>query len=246
MEFTDILWMIASVLGACLALTIVYGLMIIGIVYGIVTNTVLFLFENWVFQAAFGAWVVFALQQVHQKSVQQSDLFQKRYEQKLVAIQSFFGLVDKRIYASRAYLATLRAPQQDESWVAERERYRDAVREWNEKAPGVLVTMLTLLPARMCYQLERDTFLPFAHSDQLLGTIRRARLNGTESQNTIFGTRDILAELVENSNISLAEFLNLAKEERKFLNQEPAISERNLPNLSLGYLVASLFKPSIN
>lgn len=243
---SELFWMTLLVASACIKLAIVYAMILFGSIFGLLTSAVAFLFENWIFQAAFGAWVVFALQQIHQKSVQRTDLFQKRYEQKLSAIQSFFGLVDKRIYASRAYLATLRVPQPDESWVTERERYREAVREWNERAPSVLVTMLTLLPARMCYQIERDTFLPFSQVDQMLASIRRARSSNSPSRDAVFSTQDILADLVTNSNVSLASFLNLAKKERKLIDQEPSISEENLPNLSFGYLVASLFKTTID
>lgn len=246
MEIADHIWFGIFVAFSCVQLAIVYILILISVAFAGVGLVIVFLFENWVFQAVFGAWVVFALQQMHQKSTDKAGLFQKRYDQKLAAIQTFFGLVDKRIYASRAYLASLRALPPDNEWTAERERYRDVVREWNEKAPGVVVTMLTLLPARLCFQVERETFLPFSLMDAHLGRIRRLRTAGTIDPNVIASVHNILSELVSDSNVSLAEFLNLAKEEQKLIDRKPRISEENLPLLSLGYLVSSLFKAPVN
>lgn len=245
-EFSEYVWFGVSVALACIQLAIIYVVLVVDAALRSVSAVIVFLFENWVLQAAFGAWVAFSLQQLHQKSVQKADLFQRRYDQKLAAIQLFFGLIDKRIYASRAYLTSLRSPISDDGWVAERERYRQVVREWNEKAPGVLVTLLTLLPARICFQLERETFLPFSAVDGLLGHIRESRGSGQRQLEAVSNVQGYLSEISTSSAISLAEFLNLAREERRLIDRKPSIIDENAADLSFGYLITSLFKSSVN
>ena len=242
----DLLFFVLLVILACAKLMLVYGVIVVGAVLGGISSTIVFLFETWVFQAVFGAWVVFALQQLHQASTQRADRFQKRYDQKLAAIRSFFALLDKRIYATRAYRAALLSDDSPVAWSSERERYRNVVREWNEQAPGTIVTLLLLLPARLCFQLERETFQRFAAMDAYLGRIRRAREMGQVDRVLALQVTDLLTELTELSGASLAEFLNLAREEAKLIDQKPTIALENAPYLSLGYLVSSLFKPAIN
>ena len=200
----DVLFFVLAVLVACSKLIVVYCASLVGVVLGGISTVIVFLFETWVFQAVFGAWVVFALQQLHQASMQRADRFQKRYDQKLAAIQAFFGLVDKRIYATRAYRAALLSSESQEAWIAEREKYRDAVREWNERAPGIVVTLLTLLPARLCFQLERETFQRFSTMDAHLGRVRRAREAEQADRTSAAQVADLLTELSEHSTASLA------------------------------------------
>ena len=82
--------------------------------------------------------------------------------------------------------------------------------------------------------------------DAYLGRIRRAREMGQVDRVLALQVTDLLTELTELSGASLAEFLNLAREEAKLIDQKPTIALENAPYLSLGYLVSSLFKPAIN
>jgi hypothetical protein len=221
----------------------IYLVLAIGSVVSAIFSVVAFLFETWVVQAVFGAWVVFALQKLHQSAVQRAERFQRRYDQKLAAIQTFFKLVDKRIYATRTYRAAL---LNDDGWLAQRELYRAAVQEWNEQAPSILVTLITLLPARLCFQLERNTFRRFAEIDSYLARIRRAREVNKSDKISAGQVMGLLAELSELSSTSLAEFLALARKEAKLIDQQPSIDLENEQHLSTGYLIMSLFKPAIN
>lgn len=151
--------------------------------------------------------------------------------------------MDKRIYATRSYRAAL---LDNDSWLTQREVYRTAVREWNERAPGILVTMLTLLPAGLCFRLERNTFARFAQMDACLARMRRAREAEKRDDVSSRCVTNLLVELGELSSSSLAEFLSLASKEARLINQQPSIELENERHLSTGYLILSLFKPAIN
>lgn len=244
MSLSEIVWMSVLVTIASIQLLVIYALLVAQAIWSALTALFVFLFQNWIIQAAFAGWLAFALQQVHQKAMRRRELFQRRYDQKLDAVQAFFRLVDKRTYATRAYLATLRAPSDD--WQAERQRYREVVKEWNESAPSLLVTMLTLLPARLCFELERATFVSFSSMDRLLSKIRHAREAGQQSSVSSNQVQQYMDELAETSSVLLAEFLNLARAEQRRLDERPTVSAENADDLSFGYLFVSLFKPTVN
>jgi hypothetical protein len=226
---TDIFF-ILKVFYAVIVVFIVYISLIVGHLATLGWQLVQFLFVNWIVQAFFAAWVAFKLQQVHHERTQKAARFEKRYDQKIEIVRQLFGLVDRRIYATRTYKLFLQSA--DLGWPEERVRYREVVRKWNEEAPGLLVIMQTILPQRYCLEFDHIFFPKFATIDSFLG--RQRTLLERESP--------IDVTLAAYARVMLAEFINTARSERRLIDRVPEINFENIDSLGCGYLIKSLFK----
>jgi len=165
------------------------------------------------------------------------------HESQLNLTRELFKLVDRRIYASRAYLTALLDTTEA---VAEEERvrYRAVVAEWNESVSGLLILLQTRFDYQSSYNFD-NYFLPaFAEVDRKLRAKRvgrgRPEVNQADLTAQVRGDLDLI-------NIQAREFMELlmqkSRDTERALEEKPVISASNAHSLGYWYLLKSLFEP---
>ena len=204
---------------------------------------VTFLLENWIIQAAFAAWVAFQLQEIGLANGRKRDRLEAAYQRKVEAAKALYSLIEKRIFASRRYLAVIEGEHDRIS--EERARYRAAVTDWNEQAQLHQVTLLLEFDSYFGLLVDHDYNPIFVRID---GMLRKQRLLAeTEGSLNKLRSKEIREALDQLNRLSLnvfREMLKDARKDRNIVDEKVDISEENIDHISYSRLFKSLLQPS--
>lgn len=190
-----------------------------------------------------GGGIAFAWQRKNWLFQQKFTRLYETYHAQISVTRDIFELVDKRIFASRAYITALKSHNED-SISEERIEYRRVVAEWNEKSSGLVTILKSKFGSTLAYRFD-GYFLPeFSNLDHHLRNIRLSiesdRAIDARSFNVAFLS---LHSINEEGRIFMNELLYLAEYNKDILEQRPKISMENIDNLYSLYLIKPLFEP---
>lgn len=168
-----------------------------------------------------------------------------KHESQIQLIKDFFGLVDKRIYASRLYLDELTSGD-PERIKAQKEIYGVTVAEWNERNQGMVV----MLRSRFDHQTANaiETYFPpeFAQIDAMLR--RKRLLGGSDPIKQRQLTEDVrkgLSRINREARSVMHDLFEKTSDTLIILEEKPPIKLSNAERLSALYLFKSLFKARV-
>lgn len=226
--------------------TFLFGALIAILVFGYqaVSSTLSFLAQTWVLQTFVAAWVAFQLQETSLANSRKRDRLQAAYQRKVEASKALYGLIEKRIYASRRYLGVIES--EPDKIADERERYRTAVSEWNEQAQLHQVTLLLEFDSYFGLLVDKQYNPSFVAVEALL---RRQRLlvEGGKVPSAVL-SREVRTTLDYLNRLALDVFrkaMKKARKERNIVDEKVSISEGNIEHLSYGRLLKSLVQPGV-
>ena len=210
--------------------------------YQAVTSFITFLAETWIIQTLFAAWAAFQWQERSAVNSRKRERLQSAYDRKVEAAKALYGLIGRRLYASRRYLDVIESEPAKLS--AEREHYRAAVKEWNEQAQVHQVTILLEFDSYFGLLIDRTYNPSFINIDSWLRRQRQAIESGDAHDVTV--SRQIRSELHELNRISLdvsREMLKEARKDRNIMDEKVAITEENIDHISYTRLLKALVQP---
>lgn len=200
-----------------------------------------FLLQNWVPQTLLAAWVAFQLQEMSASNSRRRDRLQSAYDRKVDATKRLYALIEKRIYASRRYLATIE--QEPTKISAERDEYRAVVAEWNSTVKLSQVDILLDFDGYVGLTLDRVYYPFFAQIDALLRTQRLAVERGEAHSSKISARIASLLRELNREGLDLTrEMLKQARRDRNIMDEKVPISEANLEHLSYRRLFKALLQ----
>ena len=225
-----------------LATTIVVAILIWGTIEALflATKAVLdFLVANWIVQTIFAGWIALAYQRASSEASRRNEILEATYHRQMNAANDLYSLVDRRIYASREYLATiLTEPKRID---AVREEYRGAVRDWNEGAPKAQTTLLMELPSSYGMRVDHVFNPGFLELD---GLLRRQRLliQADRAASTILTSRirRILSEVHQTRIDDMRDITRIAKYQRLSWDNEYSTKRDRVEHLSTWQLAKAV------
>lgn len=239
-----IIWLLLK--ATAFAFAMIAVVLWLGIAFGVanVANLITFLVENWIIQTLIGAWVVLKTQQAIAASNRSMARLESAYVRKTDAINNLYGLIERRIYATRRYLATI---DLDPAHIdIERQLYKAAVSEWNEQAKLHQINLLLEYDAYFGLLLDHRFFPTFSKIDRLLRAQRVTVQGGGKVDKNI--NRSITKEINELSHLALEitrEMKKIADKDRKILDGDIEIRLENADLVSYSQVLKALFVPRV-
>jgi hypothetical protein len=222
------------------------GVVMIGLaVFGIRTiyDAIIFLFQFWIIQGLFGAWLAHSFQNRHAKIQRTNATLEASYNRQISAIKSLHLKISRRIYGSRRYLDVIESEPNNID--AERALYRSIVQEWNEQsAVDQVFLLIDFKDSQFGLSLDRDYFPRFSSIDRKLRAQRILVQKGQNPDPSVSrAIRDELSHLNRISIDLMREALKVIKLNRDRLDSTLPITEYNIPDLTYSRLLNSLFQP---
>lgn len=168
-----------------------------------------------------------------------------KHESQIQLIKDFFGLVDKRIYASRLYLDELTSGD-PERIRTQKESYGVTVAEWNERNQGMVVMLRSRFDSQTANAIEMYFPPEFAQVDKKLRRKRTLGASDPVTQRQL--TEDIRKALFQINRRARSEMHDLfekTSDTLTILDERPPIKLSNAERLSTLYLIKSLFKTRV-
>lgn len=226
--------------------TFLFGAVIAILVFGYqaVSSTLSFLAQTWIIQTFIAAWVAFQLQETSLANGRKRERLQAAYQRKVEASKALYGLIEKRIYASRRYLGVIES--EEDRIAEERERYRTAVSEWNEQAQLHQVALLLEFDSYFGLLVDHDYNPSFLTVEMLLRKqrlrVEQGQIASPEISKSVRSTLDGLNRLALDV---FREALKEAQKDRNIMDEKVEITEANIDHISYSRLFKSLFQPGV-
>lgn len=239
-----ITWLLVKATAFALALIAI--ILFFALVSGLSTATDIlkFLIENWIVQTLIGAWVIFKAQQAVAASDRGMARLESAYSRKIDAITGLYSLIERRLYTTRRYLATI---ENDPELISEeREKYRQVVTAWNESAKIHQINLLLDYDPYFGLLLDQVFFPTFADLDRLLRRQRLAVQSGRLAD--AHASDQIERDVNSLSRLALQvtrEMRKIADKDRKVLDGTVAISPENAHLVSYTQIFKALFVPCV-
>lgn len=226
-----------------------FGLFILGFAavsalafgYEQILSVLSFLVENWILQAILGGWIAHNFQTANARSERQLANLEAAYQRKTEAAKGIHTLIQRRIYSTRRYLATIIS--EPNAIEAERAAYREVVSDWNSTAPTHQMAIIVEFGYFQGVDLDHNVFPVFADIDRRLRAARLAVEAGHEVNLISLGTVDRqLRSLGIYANDLNKELVRRATIDRAFLDNGAPITQENYRYLSHFELIKALIK----
>lgn len=239
-----IIWLLAKATAFAFAMIAAVIVIATGFGFTAILEFLRFLIENWIVQTLIGAWVVFKAQQAAAAHSRSMARLEGAYSRKIEAISSLYGLVERRLYATRRYLATI---ENDPSMIdQERLQYREVVQEWNVSAKMHQINVLLDYDSYFGLLLDQEFFPSFAKMDMSLRHQRIRVQNGNKPDAII--SSNISSELKRLSVLALKitrEMRRIADADRMILDGKAEIRLENSGLITYPQLLKALFVPRV-
>ena len=199
-----------------------------------------FLSDVWILQAVAGAWIALAFERASAESTRKLDELNRVHDKRVSATKGVLKLIDGRLHATRRYLDTIE--NEKEVIGRERERYAEAVSEWNTEIKTYQISLLIDFDDSY-YGLELDHhFLPkFSEID---GLLRRCRIEvqagNALSKMTAARIQVLMADINHSSLEMMRRMLLIAKRDRELLDRRAPLQRGSIHLISYGDLFAAL------
>lgn len=203
-----------------------------------------FLVDNWILQALLGAWIAFTFQEMSARAARESRTMEASYLRKTEAAKALHSLIQKRIYATRRYSATI--VSEPSAMQAERASYQVAVAEWNSEAQTHQVAIILEYGYSQGLVLDHEFFPAFAEVDRLLRGQRQRVQDDKPASPEIRATVDRILRMLSGLALDLnRKLLGEAIAARDILNGKVAVKHENSQYLSHLQILKAIMKPTV-